>query len=219
SSYFGVIDLAGFPKDVYYMYQSEWTDKTVLHVFPHWNWQKGETVDLWAYYSNADEVELFVNGKSCGIKKKEKDVYHVSWRVTFEPGTVRVVSRKNGKEVLSRELHTAGEPARIRLSADRHSIKADGVDLSFVTVDILDRDGNLCPHADNLVKFEVDGAAFVSGVDNGSPISSESFKKPERKAFYGKCLVVLQNNTAQGEITLKATSAGLQESALTLEAR
>ena len=219
SSYFGVIDLAGFPKDVYYMYQSEWTDKTVLHVFPHWNWQKGETVDLWAYYSNADEVDLFVNGKSCGIKKKEKDVYHVSWRVTFEPGTVRVVSRKNGKEVLSRELHTAGEPARIRLSADRNSIKADGVDLSFVTVDILDRDGNLCPHADNLVKFEVDGAAFVSGVDNGSPISSESFKKPERKAFYGKCLVVLQNNTAQGEITLKATSAGLQESALTLEAR
>ncbi len=121
--------------------------------------------------------------------------------------------------MLSRELHTAGEPARIRLSADRNSIKADGVDLSFITVDILDRDGNLCPHADNLVKFEVDGAAVVSGVDNGSPISSESFKKPERKAFYGKCLVVLQNNTAQGEITLKATSAGLQESALTLEAR
>jgi beta-galactosidase len=180
---------------------------------------KSETVDLWAYYSNADEVELFVNDKSYGIKKKEKDVYHVSWRVTFEPGTVRVVSRKNGKEVLSRELHTAGEPARIKLSADRNSIKADGVDLSFVTVDILDRDGNLCPHADNLVKFEVDGAAFVSGVDNGSPISSESFKKPERKAFYGKCLVVLQNNTAQGEITLKATSAGLQEGTLTLEAR
>ena len=157
SSYFGIIDLAGFPKDVYYMYQSEWAEKPVLHLFPHWNWKEGQKVDLWVYYNQADEVELFVNGKSQGTKRKGRDDFHVAWRVRYEPGTVKAVSRKDGKEVLVREIHTAGVPARIRLTADRDTLCADGRDLAFVTVEVLDRDGNLCPEAENLVHFEVGG--------------------------------------------------------------
>ena len=212
SSYFGIVDLAGFPKDVYYMYQSEWRpDKTVLHLFPHWNWKPGQTIDLWAYYNNADEVELFINGKSQGVRSKGKDDLHVCWRVTFEPGTVKAVSRKDGKVVAEQEIHTAGEPAQVRLTPDRASIHANGRDLSFVTVEILDKDGNLCPNADNEVTFDVQGDGFIAGVDNGSPISMERFKANHRKAFYGKCLVVIQNNGKSGNISLTATADGLEK--------
>ena len=210
SSYFGIVDLAGFPKDVYYLYQSEWTDTPVLHLFPHWNWTPGEQIDMWCYYNNADEVELFINGKSQGVRSKDAEHLHVVWNVTFEPGTVKVVARKNGLETASQEIHTAGEPAQIRLTPDRSIIKDDGTDLSFVTVEILDKDGNLCPNADNLVKFEISGNGFIAGVDNGSPISLERFKDSKRKAFYGKCLVVLQNNGKKGKIGLDAQAEGLK---------
>lgn len=220
SSYFGIVDLAGFPKDVYYMYQSEWRpDKTVLHLFPHWNWKTGQTIDLWAYYNNADEVELFVNGRSQGIRSKGENEYHVSWRVAFEPGVVKVVSRKDGKEVATQEIRTAGEPARIRLTPDRTQVSADGRDLSFVTVEIVDADSNLCPWAENDVAFEVEGAGFIAGVDNGSPISMERFKAYHRKAFYGKCLVVLQNNGQSGNIRLTATSGNLKKDVVTVKAK
>lgn len=218
SSFFGIIDLAGFPKDIYYMYQSEWSDKKVLHLFPHWNWTPGQDIDMWAYYNNADEVELFVNGKSQGIKTKTPDACHVFWRVKFEPGVVRAISRKNGKVVLEREIHTADKPVQIRLTADRTDIKADGRDLSFVTVEILDKGSNLCPDADQLINFEVSGAAFIAGVDNGSPTSLESFKASHRKAFHGKCLVVLQNNGEEGEIQLTASSDGLKTADLIVNA-
>lgn len=212
SSYFGIIDLAGFPKDVYYMYQSEWRpDKAVLHLFPHWNWTEGQDIDLWAYYNNADEVELFVNGKSQGVRNKGKDDFHVMWRVKYEPGTVKAVSRKEGKTVAEQEIRTAGEPAQIRLSPDRSTIQADGKDLSFITVEILDKDGNLCPNAENDVTFAVEGAGFIAGVDNGSPISMEKFKDNHRKAFYGKCLVVLQNNGEPGGVKVTATADGLEK--------
>ncbi len=216
SSYFGIIDLAGFPKDVYYMYQSEWTDKEVLHLFPHWNWQKGQDIDMWVYYNNADEVELFVNGKSQGVKAKGKNDYHLCWRVRYEPGTVKAISRKAGKVVKEQEICTAGDPMQIRLTADRSTIKADGKDLSFVTVEILDKDGTLCPDADNLVHLEVSGNAFIAGVDNGSPYSMERFKDNKRKVFYGKCLVVLQNNGSKGKAVLKATSKGLKATEITI---
>lgn len=212
SSYFGIIDLAGFPKDVYYMYQSEWRpDKAVLHLFPHWNWTEGQDIDLWAYYNNADEVELFVNGKSQGVRSKGKDDFHVMWRVKYESGTVKAVSRKEGKTVAEQEIRTAGEPAQIRLSPDRSTIQADGKDLSFITVEILDKDGNLCPNAENDVTFAVEGAGFIAGVDNGSPISMEKFKDNHRKAFYGKCLVVLQNNGEPGGVKVTATADGLEK--------
>ena len=209
SSYFGIVDLAGFPKDIYYLYQSEWTDTPVLHLFPHWNWEPGEQVDMWCYYNNADEVELYINGVSQGVRTKDAEHLHVVWNVTFEPGTVKVVARKDGRETASEEIHTAGEPAQIRLTPDRSKIKSNGTDLSFITVEILDKDGNLCPNADNLVQFEVSGKGFIAGVDNSSPISLERFKDNKRKAFYGKCLVVVQNNGKSGKIELKAQSEGL----------
>ena len=209
SSYFGIVDLAGFPKDIYYLYQSEWTDTPVLHLFPHWNWEPGQEIDLWCYYNNADEVELYINGKSQGVRRKDAEHLHVVWNVTFEPGTVKVVARKDGVETASKELHTAGEPAQIRLTPDRNQIKANGTDLSFVTVEILDKDGNLCPNADNLVQFSIEGNGFIAGVDNGSPISLERFKDDKRHAYYGKCLVVLQNNGHKGRIRLKAQANGL----------
>lgn len=218
SSYFGIVDLAGFPKDIYYMYQSQWTDKDVLHLFPHWNWEEGQEIDLWAYYNHADEVELFINGRSQGVKTMPEDKYHVVWRVKYEPGTIKAVSRKDGKVVVEKEIHTAGEPAQIRLSADRTEIQADGADLSFITVEIVDKDGNLCPNADNLVNFDVQGAAFIAGVDNGNQTSMESFKAPHRKAFYGKCLVVLQNNGERGNIQLNAVSEGLEKAMLNIQA-
>lgn len=218
SSYFGIVDLAGFPKDIYYMYQSQWTDKDVLHLFPHWNWEEGQEIDLWAYFNHADEVELFVNGRSQGVRTMPDDKYHVVWRVKYEPGTIKAVSRKDGKVVMEKEIHTAGEPAQIRLSADRSEIQADGTDLSFITVEIVDKDGNLCPNANNLVNFDVQGAAFIAGVDNGNQTSMESFKAPHRKAFYGKCLVVLQNNGDRGDIQLNAVSEGLEKAMLNIQA-
>lgn len=140
-----------------------------------------------------------------GCAQQGKDDFHVMWRVKYEPGTVKAVSRKEGKTVAEQEIRTAGEPAQIRLSPDRSTIQADGKDLSFITVEILDKDGNLCPNAENDVTFAVEGAGFIAGVDNGSPISMEKFKDNHRKAFYGKCLVVLQNNGEPGGVKVTAT--------------
>jgi beta-galactosidase len=216
SSYYGVVDLAGFPKDAYYMYKSEWTDEPVLHVFPHWNWEPGKTVEVWAYYNNADEVELFLNGESLGTKKKEGDDLHVMWRVPYEPGTLRAVSRKGGKEVLTKEVKTAGTPARIVLEADRSKIKADGKDLSFVTVKIVDKEGNIVPKADNLVEFNVEGKAFIAAVDNGLQTSMEPFKASQRSAFNGLALVILQAREEAGAVKLTATSEGLGSESVTI---
>ena len=219
SSYFGIVDLAGFPKDVYYMYQAEWCpEKTVLHLFPHWNWTPGETIDLWAYYNNADEVELFINGKSQGVRSKGPHEYHVMWRVPFEPGTIKAVSRKDGKVVAQQTINTAGEPTQIRLTPDRTTIKADGYDLSFITVDILDKDGNICPLAENLVDFTVTGAGRNEGVDNGSPISLERFKADHRKAMAGKALLIVRNNGTAGKINVTASSPGLKSAETSITA-
>lgn len=215
SSYFGIIDLAGFPKDVYYMYQSEWSDKEVLHIFPHWNWNPGDLVDIWAY-STAPEVELFLNEKSLGVKQKEGDDIHLKWRVKWEPGTVKAISRENGKEKLTREIKTAGEPASIKLTADRSKLNADGKDLSFVTVEILDKEGNLVPNADNLVTFEIDGEATIAGVDNGNPVSHEPFQAWYRKAFYGKCLAIVKAPKSKETTIFKATSEGLAQAEIKL---
>jgi beta-galactosidase len=219
SSYFGIIDLAGFPKDSYYMYQSEWTSKPVLHILPHWNWKTGDNVDVWAYYNNADDVELFLNGKSLGVKRKQGDDLHVQWRVPFAPGTLRAVSHKNGQVVLSEEVRTAGPPAKIILSPDRRTIKANGTDLSFVTVKIVDRNGTVVPRADNPINFQLSGPGFIAGVDNGSEISHESFKANHRQAFHGMALAIVQSKGKGGQINLKATSSGLAPASIAIEAR
>jgi len=209
SSYYGIIDLAGFPKDVYYMYQSEWTSKPVLHLLPHWNWESGKTVDVWAYYNNADEVELYLNGRSLGLRKKQGDDLHVVWKVPYEAGTLKAVSRLNGKIVLMQEVKTAGAPARIELVADRKLIKSDGKDLSFITVRVLDAAGNVVPNADNLVNFTIKGKGTLAGVDNGSQSSMESFKEPQRKAFHGLCLAIIQAAQSPGLVTVTAKAEGL----------
>ena len=219
SSYFGIIDLAGFPKDVYYMYQSEWTDKPVLHIFPHWNWTPGQMIDVWAYYNHADEVELFLNGKSLGVKKKEGDDLHIMWRVKYEPGTLKAVSRKDGKVVLTREIHTAGPAAKIQLIADRENIKADGKDLSFITVKILDKDGNVVPDAANLVKFKINGPGFIASVDNGDETSHDPFKANYRKAFNGLALAIVQTKDTGGDITFSASSNGLRAASVVLHVK
>jgi beta-galactosidase len=208
SSYFGIVDLAGFPKDVYYMYQSEWSDKTVLHLLPHWNWKAGQLIDVWAYYNNADEVELFLNGKSLGSKSKKGDELHIAWKVPFEAGTLKAISRKAGKIVKETEIHTAGEASKIDLKADKTSINNDGYDLAYVTVTLQDKDGNTLPTADNLINFKVSGGAAIVGVDNGYQASLEPFKANYRKLYNGKCLVILQSNKKAENITLEATTAG-----------
>ena len=218
SSYFGIIDLAGFPKDVYYMYQSEWTNQQVLHLFPHWNWKPGQEVDLVTYF-NADEVELFLNGRSLGTKRKRGDDVLVFWRVPFEPGVVKAVSRKNGQVVLTREVRTAEEPARIVLDPDRRKIKADGTDLSCVTVTVVDRNGTVVPTADNLIKFKVVGDGTIAGVDNGYQASHESFKGKQRKAFHGMALVILQAKQKPGRIYLEATADNLQAASVVINTR
>ena len=208
SSYFGIIDLAGFPKDIYYMYQSEWTNKPVLHLFPHWNWLSGQEIDMWCYYNNADEVELYVNGKSQGVRRKaDSHVYHVSWRVKYEPGEVKVVARKaavkNGypEIVATQTIKTAGQPDHLRLTTDYQ-----GKTTTFVNVEVVDKDGNLCPWAENQVFFETTGGLEIIGVDNGSQFSMERFKDTKRKAFMGKCMVAV---SGKGE--LKASTFGMKE--------
>ena len=217
SSYFGIVDLAGFPKDSYYMYQSEWTDKPVLHLFPHWNWLKGQTIDMWCYYNQADEVELFINGKSQGVRRKaDSHQYHVMWRVIFEPGEVTAVARKDGQEVRRQTIRTAGAPHHIRLQADKASMSADGKNLCFVTAEIVDKDGNLCPNAENQLFFDVDGNATIAGVDNGCQTSLERFKDNKRKAFYGKCLIVLRAGKQEGKVTLTARGVDLEDGTIQL---
>ena len=214
SSYFGIIDLAGFPKDIYYMYQSEWTDKDVLHVFPHWNRKVGEMVDVWAYYNRADEVELFLNGRSLGKKSKADEELHVCWRVPFEPGVLKAVSRRAGKAVLTREIKTAGKPVKLRLTADRSIIAADGKDLSFITVEALDKDGNVVPDANHLVYFTLEGGGAFAGTDNGNPTDSVSLSKPQRNMFNGKCIVVVKAGRKQGMLRLKASADGLGDTVI-----
>jgi len=219
SSFFGIIDLAGFPKDIYYMYQSEWTKKDVLHVFPHWNWKKGQTIDVWAYYNNASEVELYLNGKSLGKRSKVGDELHVMWTVKYEPGTLKAVSRSYGSVVLTEEIKTAGKADKIRLTSDRKKIKADGKDLCFVTVELLDKDGNVLPTADKDMMFSIDGVGFIAGTDNGNQNDHVSLKNPQRRMYNGKCLVIVQSNGKEGTIKLKVTGARLPKAELEIKTK
>jgi beta-galactosidase len=218
SSYFGIVDLAGFPKDAYYLYKSVWTNTPTLHIFPHWNWKAGDTVDVWAYYNDADHVELFLNGRSLGSRSKEDGGMHVMWRVPFHPGTLKAVSYKGGKVVLVREIRTAGPAARMIIEPDRKHIHADGKDLSFVTIKIVDKNGNLISHADNLIHFKISGAGFIVGMDNGNETDHESFKGDQHKAFNGLCLAVIQSDGKKGAITLTATAEGLPSVSAVIDA-
>ncbi|MBQ2210936.1 MAG: DUF4982 domain-containing protein, partial [Prevotella sp.] len=206
SSYFGIIDLAGQPKDVYYMYQSEWTNRPVLHLFPHWNWLEGQQVDMWCYYNQADEVELYINGKSQGVRRKANShQYHVMWRVIFEPGEVRVVARKNGSTVREQTIRTAGQPDHIQLTVDYR-----GRDLSFIQATVVDKDGNRCPWAEDQIFFSAYGADVIA-TDNGKQTSMERFTASQRKAFFGRCMAIVKG---RGIVT--ARSYGLKSNTINL---
>jgi beta-galactosidase len=179
------------------MYQSEWTAKPMLHLFPHWNWLPGQEIDLWAYYNQADEVELFLNGQSKGIRRKaDSHQYHVMWRVAFEPGELKAVSRKDGKTVCEQVIRTAGAPDHIRLSVDYQ-----GKQTTFITAEVVDKVGNLCPWAEDQISFFGDGEGEILGTDNGCQTSMERFTSPSRKAFFGKCMVVVKG---KGRIEAKS---------------
>lgn len=239
SSYFGAVDLAGFPKDRFYLYQSRWTTEPMVHVLPHWNWsgREGEQIPVYAY-SNCDEVELLVNGKSFGRKKPGVDTtsilvsfdtypgpnfetkYRLRWDVPYAPGSLEVVGYQGGKIAARKAIRTAGAPARIVLLPDRPVFTADGDDLCFVTVRIEDAAGNLCPLVDNKVTFSLQGAGEIAGVDNGNAATTDPFQANWRRAFNVLALVIIRSQPGKtGPIVLRAESEGLFGAEITLTTR
>jgi beta-galactosidase len=221
SSYFGIVDLCGFPKDRFYLYQSQWLDQPMVHILPHWNWKgfEGQEIPVWCY-SNCESIELFLNGKSLGEKKfsDTKDL-HLVWNIPYAPGTLSAIAKKNGKSICTDEVQTAGAPSKIVLTTDRTEISADGEDLSYIKIAIVDQEGRICPNAENLVKFKIEGEGVIAGVGNGNPISHEYFKAYERKAFHGLCQAVVQSKGEQGIIRLSAESEGLQASQVLIQVK
>ncbi len=213
SSYFGIIDLAGFPKDRYYLYQARWRpDFPMAHILPHWNWpgREGEVTPVHVYTSG-DEAELFLNGKSLGRKKKGVLEYRLRWDdVVYQPGELKVVAYKSGKQWATNVMKTAGMVTKLTLKADRETIATDGKDLSFITVTVADKSGQLVPRSKNQIKLEIEGPGEIVATDNGDPTSFESFQAPERKAFNGLVLVIVRAKAGEsGKIKLKATADGL----------
>jgi beta-galactosidase len=223
SSYSGIIDLAGFKKDRFYLYQAHWRpDYPMAHILPHWTWpERAGKITPVHVFTSGDEGELFLNGKSLGRKKKGPYEYRLRWdAVVYEPGTLKVVTYKNGKKWATDEVKTAGEPAKIKLEPDRSTIQADGSDLSFVTVTVTDKRGTTAPRADNRVQFEIEGPGEIVATDNGDPADFESFPSHDRKAFNGLCLVIIRSKANQsGKITLTATSDGLKVGKVSIKAR
>lgn len=217
SSHFGILDVCGFPKDNYYYYKSWWTGEDVLHILPHWNWEgkKGDTIDVWCH-TNCENVELFLNGVSLGKKTVNKNS-HVEWKVAYTPGVLEAKGFKNGK-VISDKVETTGASYSLALSADVKHIKANGEDLSIITVTALDEKGREVPTANELVKFKLSGDAKIIGVGNGNPSSHENDKYLNgnymRQLFNGKCQVIIQAGRTPGEIKLTATSERLKPAIL-----
>ncbi|MBW6535672.1 MAG: DUF4982 domain-containing protein [Mariniphaga sp.] len=226
SSYFGICDLAGLPKDRFYLYRSRWnTEDETLHILPHWNWEgrEGETTPVFVY-TNYNSAELFVNGKSQGIqtKTKNKTLQHrnrLMWMdVKYEPGTLKVVAFDDDRNpVAEKEMHTAGKPHHLKLEVDRNVISANGKDLSYITVSVVDKDGNLCPTANNQLNFDVYGAGKFKVVCNGDATSLEMFHNPTMKAFSGKLVVTVQSLEEPGEIELKVTGKGLKSETIKIQ--
>lgn len=242
SSSFGAVDLVGFPKDRYFLYQSQWTTKPMVHVLPHWNWENmiGKEIPVFAY-TNAEEVELFVNGKSMGRKVKGVDkadlpvdflrwdkenrknyqsAYRLRWDVKYQPGAIKVVAYTKGKVVAQEEVKTAGLPASIELIPDRTVIDADGQDLSYVTVLVKDKDGNICPTADNHIRFFVEGAGVIEAVGNGDSATVAAFKADYRRAFNGKAMLIVQSKKGEkGPINISVYSDQLKSNKVVLHAK
>ena len=241
SSLFGIVDLAGLPKDRYYLYRSHWNKSAeTLHILPHWTWEgrEGEVTPIFVY-TNYPSAELFINGISQGIRTKDMSItaegtmeeqetatsfrrqqrYRLMWMDTkYEPGTVKVVAYNDqGEAVATREVHTAGEPYRILLEADRDTIAADGRDLSFITVKVVDREGNLCPHAQHQISYKVSGEGFYRAGANGNSVSLELFHVPQMRVFNGMMTAIVQSTEEAGTITLTATAKGLKSAKIVVK--
>jgi beta-galactosidase len=235
----GVIDTCGFKKDGFYFYQSQWTNAPMVHLFPHWTWtgKEGQSIPV-TCYTNCDTVELFVNGKSLGVRGYEFPRYgmegkwgnlparartarttgdlHLTWDVPYEPGTLKAVGTKDGNIAATMEISTTGEPATINLSVDRTKIAADRRDVAHVMVEIRDAQGRVVPNAASEITFDVQGEGKILGVDNGDPQSHEDYKSNLRKAFNGLCLLIVQSTATSGQIKIAASSPGLQSGDVTI---
>ncbi|MBL7726916.1 MAG: DUF4982 domain-containing protein [Dinghuibacter sp.] len=224
SSYFGIVDLAGIPKDRYYLYQSKWSSQPMLHMLPHWTWpdRTGQNVPVYCY-TNYPKAELFVNGKSMGVQQKNTNNkysrYRIAWNnVVYEPGEIKVVAYDaNDKPAASKVVRTAGEPYSIRLTADRNTVKADGKDLVFVTVEIIDKQGNLCPRAGNFLFFKAEGAGRLRALCNGNAIDQTPFVSSYMHVYNGKLVAIVEPGTEAGEITLNVSGGVLPAEKTTIK--
>jgi len=219
NSHFGIMDMCGFPKNIYYYYQSWWTDKDVLHISPHWNfrekgpgWNKpvGDSIDVWVN-TNADNVELFLNGKSNGKKDMPRNS-HLKWTINYEPGTIEAIAYKKGRK-LTKKVQTTGLPVEVVVTPYKTTMIADGKDATVINISVLDREGREIPNADNLIQFSIEGDGKIIGVGNGDPSSHEADKCPDgawqRRLFNGKCQVIVQAGAKPGMIKFDAKAVGL----------
>ena len=226
SSYFGIVDLAGLKKDRFYLYQSRWSSKPVLHLSPHWNWEgkEGDTIPVFCY-TNYPKVELFVNGKSMGAKTKSTtgkyEKYRLMWNdIVYHPGEIKAVAYDiDGKIVRTEIVKTAGIPAKIKLTVDRNLISTDSKDLAFVTVEITDKDGNLCPNAQRLLFFKTEGVGTLKALCNGDPTDQTSFASNYMKVFNGKMVAIISSSKLNGEIKLSVTGEKLSATEIVIVAK
>jgi beta-galactosidase len=223
SSYFGIVDLCGFKKDRFYIYQARWRpDLPMAHILPHWNWPErvGQVTPV-HLYTSGNEAELFLNGKSLGRKKPGPFGYRLRWDdVVYEPGALEAVTYRDGKEWARDRVKTTGPPAQLLLSVDRPSIRADGLDLAFVTVAVTDEAGDTVPRSGNLVDFEISGPGEIVAVGNGNAASHEPFQARKRRAYNGLCQAIVKARAGQtGPIALRASSSGLKSAEITMRSR
>jgi beta-galactosidase len=232
----GIIDRCGFPKDIYYFYQSRWTTDPMAHILPHWNWNQGDyyltatdgvnidssvisgtfTVPVWVY-TNCDSAELFLNNTSLGTKGfVANGALHLAWDVPFAAGTLRVAARRNRQVLATDTVRTAGTPARIRLTVDRSTINANGEDIAFVTAEVVDANGVVNPRAANTINFSATAPGTIIGVDNGNSLDHSAYKTTTRQAFGGKCLAVVLGSTVGGQIVVTANSGILTPGSVTI---
>ncbi len=218
-SHFGIMDLCGFPKDSYYAYKAAWTDEPVLHVFPHWNWPDkiGKEIDIMGY-TNCDEVELSINGKSLG-RRKTKPYERLKWSAIYQPGKVVAKGWRNGKIVIKKTIETTDTASKLSIVSSDNYLKADGKDVAILNISVKDSKGRVVPTADNLIRFSIEGPGIIIGTGNGNPNSHEPDKSNCRKAFNGYCQVIVQTKQEAGEIQLKAESDGLKPAIVRLETK
>lgn len=213
-SHFGIMDICGFPKDIYYYYKSWWTDEDTLHVFPHWNWKgrEGELIDV-CVFSNMQQVELFINDRSLG-KKQVSEEEKLTWKVPYEAGTIRAVGYRDNKEIMIKEIKTTKEATVLEVSCNKENINADRSDVCVINIKALDEDGNFVQTANDELLFKVEGPGKIIGVGNGNPMSHEHNKLPKRKLYHGLCQVIIQSTLEAGDIDIIVNGKGYKETSL-----